>query len=49
MIARELKEKLRRRETQVGTFVKLADPTAMEVLGLAGDGLRHRGHGACPL
>ena len=36
MIARELKEKLRRRETQVGTFVKLADPTAMEVLGLAG-------------
>lgn len=36
MIARELKEKLRRRETQVGTFVKQADPTAMEVLGLAG-------------
>lgn len=36
MIARELKEKLRRRETQVGTFVKLAGPTAMEVLGLAG-------------
>lgn len=36
MIARELKEKLRRRETQIGTFVKLADPTAMEVLGLAG-------------
>ena len=28
MIARELKEKLRRRETQVGTFVKLAAPPA---------------------
>lgn len=36
MIARELKEKLRSRQTQIGTFVKLADPTALEVLGLAG-------------
>lgn len=36
MIARELKEKLRNRQTQIGTFVKLADPTALEVLGLAG-------------
>lgn len=36
MIARELKEKLGRRQTQIGTFVKLADPTALEILGLAG-------------
>ena len=36
MIARELKEKLSSRQTQIGTFVKLADPTALEVLGLAG-------------
>ena len=36
MIAHELKEKLRSRQTQIGTFVKLADPTALEVLGLAG-------------
>ena len=31
MIARELKEKLRSRQTQIGTFVKLADPTALEL------------------
>lgn len=36
MIFPELKEKLHRRETQLGTFVKLADPTVMEILGMAG-------------
>lgn len=36
MIARGLKEKLLARQTQIGTFLKLADPTAVEVLGLAG-------------
>ena len=36
MIARELKEKLHREEPQIGTFTKLADATALEVLGGAG-------------
>lgn len=36
MIAPALKEKLRAHQPQIGTFVKLADPTAIEALGLAG-------------
>ena len=36
MIANELKEKLKSGVPQIGTFAKLADPTVLEVLGMAG-------------